>query len=248
MEAVLQSGAEAAAEHAECCICFDELWKQPTCVFIDRGTKRTCEHFFHHECVKSLHPKKCPICRAPFHGTLPVPDIDASPNAWFSLVDFDGSGSLDKKEVLEVLKAQLPVDWRRLEENLDGMWQQWDADGSGALQHAELMHPTAGLVAFVRSAFAYDGSREVPAPDLRTHALAWFDHFDEDRGGSLDKGEVVRAVIKTFGLVGDSAQITSMREMLDAVWCIFDDDGSGVIERDEFTRKDGLADTILATQ
>jgi hypothetical protein len=52
---------------------------------------------------------------------------------------------------------------------------------------------------------------------------------------------------QTFGLVGDQQQIRATREMMDAVWCIFDDDGSGGIDRDEFTRRDGLADTIVAT-
>ena len=39
-----------------------------------------------------------------------------------------------------------------------------------------------------------------------------------------------------------------MRGTIEAVWCIFDEDGSGCIERDEFLRPgDGLADTIIAT-
>ena len=89
------------------------------------------------------------------------------------------------------------------------------------------MHPSTGLVAFVRSAFALDTSPDQGAPSLRTNPLDWFDYFDEDHGGSLDKDEGVRAIIKTFNLVGDQAQITQTREMMDAVWCIFDDDGSG---------------------
>ena len=43
-------------------------------------------------------------------------------------------------------------------------------------------------------------------------------------------------------------QVQMMRNSIDAVWCVFDDDGSGSIERDEFLRPgDGLADTIIAT-
>ena len=39
-----------------------------------------------------------------------------------------------------------------------------------------------------------------------------------------------------------------MRSTVDAIWPVFDSDGSGSIERDEFLlHNDGLADMILAT-
>ena len=44
------------------------------------------------------------------------------------------------------------------------------------------------------------------------------------------------------------AKVQMMRGTVDAIWPIFDDDGSGSIERDEFLRPgEGLADTIIAT-
>jgi hypothetical protein len=43
-------------------------------------------------------------------------------------------------------------------------------------------------------------------------------------------------------------QVTEMRSTVQAIWSIFDTDGSGSIERGEFLRpNEGLADTILAT-
>ena len=51
---------------------------------------------------------------------------------------------------------------------------------------------------------------------------------------------------RTFGLGGDFAKIATMAETLGAVWCIFDADGSGAIDRREFSMSDGLGATLAA--
>ena len=38
------------------------------------------------------------------------------PQAWFQVVDMDGDGDLNAREVFEVLKAQFPIDYNRLEQ------------------------------------------------------------------------------------------------------------------------------------
>ena len=49
-------------------------------------------------------------------------------------------------------------------------------------------------------------------------------------------------------MTSDQHQVIAMRQMIDAIWPVFDDDGSGTIERDEFLKtNDGLADMIIAT-
>ena len=86
----------------------------------------------------------------------------------------------------------------------------------------------------------------LPIPSLP--ALAAF-------SGTLEKGEVVRALVKTLCAPGegvdvppDVRSIQTMRSTIDAIWPIFDTDGSGSIERLEFLKPaDGLADTIIAT-
>ena len=73
-------------------------------------------------------------------------------------------------------------------------------------------------------------------------------YWDADGSDSLDKEEVVRALLKTFQMTSDQAAVMQMRQTIDAVWPIFDDDASGSIERNEFLRPgEGLADTIVAT-
>ena len=70
--------------------------------------------------------------------------------------------------------------------------------------------------------------------------------WDEDGSGELEFEEVVRAFAKSFNI--DVAGISQLRESLQAVWCVFDTDGSGAIDRQEFMAPNGgLADTVLAT-
>merc|ERR1711862_111403 len=103
-----------------------------------------------------------------------------------------------------------------------------------------------GIMAFVMEHYQPRGQRG-GVPDLRTDRAAWYQYWDEDGNGSLQKEEVVRALIKTFGIGNNLARQQNMRGALDAVWCIFDEDGSGSIEQGEFLMQDGLADTILAS-
>lgn len=60
----------------------------------------------------------------------------------------------------------------------------------------------------------------------------------------MDKEEVTRALIKTFRLFSIDHRV--VREMLDNIWFMFDGDGSGKIDKREFTGSDGLGDTVIA--
>lgn len=250
------SDVAVAVEHAECCICCDPLCESPCSVLTHRG-RRVCGHFFHSEpCAASLlrghnGGMTCPICRKQYDGMMAIPDIEADPRGWFRAVDMDGDGKLSQNEVKEVLKALLPIDWRRLEEALPALWTEWDRDGSGTIEQDELF----GLVQYVRQQLPRRA--EPVAPDIQRDRAAWFAHFDEDASGALDKGELTRALIKTFRLSSgrttpgsrarDLRKVEEMRQVIEAVWPIFDTDGSMSIETAEFVARDGLADTIIAS-
>ena len=45
----------------------------------------------------------------------------------------------------------------------------------------------------------------------------------------------------------DLRKVEEMRQVIEAVWPIFDTDGSMSIETAEFVARDGLADTIIAS-
>ena len=94
------------------------------------------------------------MTRKPVRAVVLLPDVRRDPQGWFKLVDMDGDGRLSRKEVLEVFKAQLPIDWRKLEREAEAgdLWRIWDRDGSGFLEENELMGGE-GLVAYVTAVF-----------------------------------------------------------------------------------------------
>merc|ERR1712083_701689 len=102
-----------------------------------------------------------------------------------------------------------------------------------------------GLLKFIKDAFERP-PEELPVPDLRTDRNAWYTRWDEDSSGELEFEEVLRAFAKSFSISVEG--IGQLRESLTAVWPIFDVDGSGAVDKQEFMiPRDGLADTVLAT-
>jgi len=210
---------------------------------------RSCAHFFHLACANELrvHHSQCPICRAPFNGVLPVPSPGEDPDGWFAAVDVDGDGRLSPSEVLEALRAQIRCDWHAIERQLPKMWRKWDINGDGYVEKNELVS-RGGLIEYVTKHFPKRTERERPPPPSIARAPnEWFEYWDEDDSGELEKEEVVRALIKTFGLGQDMPSLRNIRAIVDAVWCVFDPDGSGAVDRREFLMRDGLADTIVAS-
>ena len=56
---------------------------------------------------------------------------------------------------------------------------------------------------------------------------------------------MARALIKTFQLRAE--KIEEIGNIIDNIWFLFDHDGSGVIEMEEFAAPDNFADTIIQT-
>lgn len=84
--------------------------------------------------------------------------------------------------------------------------------------------------------------------DIRRDKEGWFRYFDDDNSDSLEQGEIVRALIKTFRLSDDISKVRELRETVANIWPLFDFDGSGGICMTEFCKsRDGLADTIIAS-
>merc|ERR1712159_702808 len=77
-----------AAQQQECAICFDYLPERPVAVLLNTGGERSCRHYFHHDCVRSLldaSMRSCPLCRADFWRAEQLPDIRQQPREWFKL-------------------------------------------------------------------------------------------------------------------------------------------------------------------
>eukprot|EP00281_Chroomonas_sp_CCMP1168_P009241 CAMPEP_0206272876 /NCGR_PEP_ID=MMETSP0047_2-20121206/34258_1 /ASSEMBLY_ACC=CAM_ASM_000192 /TAXON_ID=195065 /ORGANISM="Chroomonas mesostigmatica_cf, Strain CCMP1168" /LENGTH=249 /DNA_ID=CAMNT_0053701859 /DNA_START=68 /DNA_END=818 /DNA_ORIENTATION=- len=246
----MPAGAQRAIEYAECVVCFDDMYKEQAGVLL-QGGKAVVPALLAPAMRKDgarlkWGGKCCPVCRKAFDGVDAVPGIDDDPHGWFKVVDLNGDGKLSQREVVEVLKAQLPIDYLRLEAELPDLWNTWDVNKDNIISEEELLEPNRGLLAYIKREFPR--SEAAGIPDIRTDREGWFRYWDYDKSGTLELDEIVRALIKTFKLSEDHSRIESMREMVTAVWAIFDTDGSGGIDTEEFSRPgDGLADSITAS-
>jgi Ca2+-binding EF-hand superfamily protein len=244
-----------ADEHAECAICYVPLCDQDMCLLVSDSEERVCTHFFHTQCVSQWfsscddesEPKTCPCCRREAHGSMNVPVPEEDPDGWFKCMDFDNDGGLSKTEVRNALMAQIPLNEKLLEEAINKFWHRWDPDNSGEISKEEMLDPQRGLLAFVRNTreLARTESRAPPALSNATK-IDFFDFWDEDESGTLEKEEVTRALLKTFGLSSqDIAKVGEMRDIVNKTWFLFDHDGDGIIDRNEFVAVNGLADAVI---
>jgi len=235
-----------AEDYAECSICLEPMHSQPTVVLADEHNKRVCRHYYHADCARTMMSarggQKCAHCRSSYSALLPVPDVAENPRAWFQVVDMDGDGSLSCEEVGDVLKATLPVDYRKLQRMLPALCAKWST--GGCIGYEEMMGPD-GLFCYARDTLG--GSREAgDVPDIRKFPDAWFHYWDEDESGTLSREQVVRAIVKTFKLKTTLRQIRTVRSMLMVLWPEFDPDLGGCIDKAEFCRPhDGLAQMII---
>jgi len=250
---------QLAELHQECVICFDQLYKQPICRLINEDSQRACAHLFHQECINGWmgevqnwdpdddeheppESNRCPICRADFCDAELIPDLRIDPRAWFDKLDENNDGSLTYNEIIDGLKAQVPLDWGKIESDVDKLWAQWDKDGNGSISYEEFADENTGIFAYLMK--NYPANPRPDPPNLIEDYEGWFDYWDEDNSGSLDKAEVMRALIKTFRMY-DMKQ-KDIKTIVNAVWPQFDTDASGTIDRQEFLAEDGLGETISA--
>mmetsp|Transcript_7634 Transcript_7634/g.8809 ORF Transcript_7634/g.8809 Transcript_7634/m.8809 type:complete len:261 (+) Transcript_7634:63-845(+) len=240
-----------ATDHAECVVCFEPLQSEQCCVLVNNTGTRVCQHIFHFTCAED-HKRSlgesptCAICRRSYSSLKKIPDFQSDPEAWFEIVDLDGDGQLSLKEVTEILKYTTPLDWKTAESWIRDNWMNWDTDGDGHLSFAEIVRPGTGLLHCLRDIF--DEIHRGPVPELDISTLRdWFVYWDEDNSKELDKEEVIRALIKTLSIGHDSERQASVREVVNGTWAMFDSDGNGNVDIDEFILPDGLGETLIAT-
>jgi len=237
-----------ALDRDECGICFTLLHKEDVAVCAGHDGAPMCLHIYHDRCLKSLRGRRCLFCGIKFRFRRKIPDIELDPKGWFQTVDVDRSGGLTPKEIGRVLAAQLPVDRKALEALLMKYWMKWDADKSGEVDQTEFFASKRGLLAFLKKKrhLFKRFEPEMDAPDIRDDPQTWFEYFDQDKSGALDKCEVLRGLIISFALSRDPRICLNLRMVLDAVWPIFDTDGNGSISKREFLEpKTGLATSLV---
>merc|ERR1719502_1937484 len=117
--AIIEAAPRSQAEmKAECPICFEPLCSAPVGVFLGPNGRRVSQHFFNLAAARewlSSGTGLCPLTRKQISRVLEVPDIRRDPEGWFGVVDLDGDQRLSHLEVVECLKAQLPIDTAALD-------------------------------------------------------------------------------------------------------------------------------------
>ena len=236
-------------EYQECAICFEPLCKERTAVYADEEGVRTCPHFFHERCARavveaSTCASTCPICPVSCRRAIGVPFPSEDADEWFRLCDVESQGAMGRDRVLSVIRAQLPVDWRRLEKDLPMIWPKF-AGGYEGVVTKEALVGKGGLLEYVSQRYPARLRKYERVPHV-TDKREWFRYWDEDGSGCLEKDEVVRALIKSFNIKDDVAHIQDVRSVVENIWCVFDLDDSGGIDLTEFMITDGLGDSIMA--
>ena len=249
-----------AANNAECALCFFELHLIPVAI-LRYQSKRSCPHYFHATCAEAYKTRRerenlrvgCPICMKRFAEVKALPDLLGDPRMWFQLCDTDLTGSLDKKEVLEGLLAVLPVERTRLEKSINGSWSQWDRSGDGSIELAEFIDPETGLKAFlVKNYNVFKKSSRsrgsVQVPPLDSEPRKWFDYWDYNKSGTLERIELARALVKTYCVTawGDPLihRANDIAELALALWDMLGYEPKQPITFEEFMRPFGLADQV----
>ncbi|KAF4661599.1 hypothetical protein FOL47_006617 [Perkinsus chesapeaki] len=250
----------------ECSVCYFELFRLPVGI-LRLQSRRACPHYFHTECIKRLVAKnasdaraagypsaqECPICGARFSEIKTLPDVFKDPRAWFQLCDIDSGGTLDQEEVLGALGAVLPVARDKLAVAIEDNWEVWDPDNDGVITLTEFVEPRRGLRQYLLRNFNNIKSDSVnlrpsDIPDLDSHPMAWFDFWDGNRNGSLERSEVVRAIIKTFclnpGGEPSFARAFDIRELAMDIWDSLGYHEFGELTFEEFNAPFGVGDQI----
>ncbi len=168
---------QAAASHAECCVCFEPLFSQQ-CGFFTAGNPsvRSCRHILHLECGSSTSGSQCPLCRTPFLNLVALPSAVQDPSAWFHAIDQNNNGSICYDEISIGLQACLDVNWRQIDRDADTLWSRWDHDGSGNISLDEFLRPD-GILSYIREHYPTTPPRAIPV--LKTDRRGWFAYWDQ---------------------------------------------------------------------
>jgi len=213
---------------------------------------RVCRHLCCEACAKQIanasndpdvpDRSTCPVCRETVTGYKAIPDLFQDPEGFFKAIDFDGDGVLNRMEINDILKGYFKVDPKNpnaLEEHLEKNWHKWDADDNNTICRAEFMEY---LLPFLKDVHkTLDGMKDCSEiPNWRHNPQDWFNFWDYDKSGKLDRPEVVRALAKTLKRPAEE-----ICNVLKGIWNIFDPNGDG-IDIEEFALEDGLWDTLMA--
>jgi hypothetical protein len=133
-------------------------------------------------------------------------------------------------------------------------WHRWDPDGDGTITEKEFLAPRRGLRDFLVNNFDLIKSdsiriRPEEIPVLDSNPRAWFEYWDYDQSGSLERDEVIRAIVRSFCLTtwGEPmiARAAEMRSVAMYMWQTMGYSDFDSITFEEFNKPYGLGDQVL---
>jgi len=247
----------------ECGVCFLELWRLPVGV-LRMHSRRCCSHYLHMNCAKHLFKitqranPACPICGVEFNDIKQLPDLTSNPREWFATVDADFSGELSQTEVVDALGVSMPFKRDKLTKSVASHWQIWDPDMDGGVSLEEFIKPNYGLRDWVLKHYKSVGYHEKPLvdardlPDVDSDPRGWFEYWDVDNNGTMDREEIIRALIRTFCVTAVSGPqmeyAHEVRSMVHTIWRDLSYSPFDEVTFEEFIKPYGVADQFLHNQ
>lgn len=242
----------ATAGCAECPVCFSALYENPGSLFDEDG-HRACQHLICLSCASELgkqsqHPR-CPICRNLFKPPAQRPPVPLEdPGGWFAFFDETGTGQLEQALLEQVLPAVLPLDAAQLASALRGdLWKEWDPSGTGHISRATFCSER-GLLRWLVEHFAelQEDEERGQTPSLEHTPEKWFQHWARPDTGTMGKGEVLRAFLKSAGISSlETEAVESSRQWIDKCWESSDRSDTDMIDYATFSAGGGLGVVIL---
>lgn len=249
-----------AYERGECGLCYGKLYSSPVAVMVAGARRRVCKHYVHVVCAQRLmdlfHVHACPICSTPFSEVVELPNVMLQLDAFWAVVDSNGDGRLSRDELLDVLRATFDVgDLEALAAEVDAKWSAWDASNKGYLTKDDLRRRAADGGTFADwlvqkwptdRLFRMGSSTEpTPPPLSESTAAEWFRFYDADGSNTLTGDEIFRGVVKTFRLETKPELMRRAWDIVMQTMAMYDADGSGAIDLDEWSGPDGLAKALV---
>lgn len=148
---------------------------------------------------------------------MPMPLLSEDPLAWFDFLASSSTGTASRTTLLRAISAILPVDADKLGTAIEQGLLQGVVVNSD-LSAAEFL--ADGLYAWIRrheQEHIRLNCRGAP-PNI-VDRTDWFRYWDFSQSGLISRGEVLRAMLKTFEVSSfDRRRVEDLRRRVDKVW------------------------------
>lgn len=252
--------ASLACGGAECPICFEVLYRNTPMAFVDTNGNAICQHFLCSGCSRSYQAAasstsgalRCPECRRQSAKFAIIPPMSEDPLAWFDFLSM-GKGAVTHTMLVRAVATMLPVDADSVGAFLGEFFFTSSNSMGQEVSAAEFL--ASGLYAWIRR--HEDEHRRCatrgPLPKIAADREEWFRYWNFSRSGVLCRGEILRAMLRTFEVSSlDCRRVDSLKRRLDRLWdrCTSDRKerhghcSTEGVSYAEFMEEDGLGDLL----